>query len=66
VALRTVAELAPDGWYRRPPFLPFPAPDYLAFRLQTMYGSADHRPEPDDLVRWLMWCRNQMADRVTG
>ena len=26
-----------------------------------MYGAADHRPEPADLVRWLEWCRDHMA-----
>ena len=63
VALRSVSRMAPTGWYRRQPYLPVPSPGYLGFRLETMYGSADHRPEPADLVRWLAWCRNQMTDR---
>ena len=47
------------GWWRRPPFLPLPAPDYLRFRMETAYGGAgDQLPEPDDLVTYLRWCRN--------
>jgi len=49
--------LAPPGWWRRPPFLPLPDPDYAAFRLQTMYGNAAHAAEPADVVTYLEWCR---------
>jgi hypothetical protein len=61
-AVRGGSRLAPTGWYRRPPFLPLPSPGYLGFRLETMYGSADRPADPADLVRWLGWCRDQMAD----
>ena len=50
-------ELAPRGWWRRWPPVPSPAPDYLRFRLQTMYGDPEHEPEPEDLVTYLKWCR---------
>ncbi|MFN8039254.1 MAG: hypothetical protein U0Q07_08600 [Acidimicrobiales bacterium] len=56
-ALRQVLVLAPDGWWRRAPWLPLPDPAYLRFRLQTMYGDPGHAPEPDDLVTYLQWCR---------
>lgn len=57
VALRQAAVLAAPGWWRRPPFLPLPARDYLRFRLQTAYGGGgDRGPSPDDLVTWLRWC----------
>lgn len=49
--------LAPRGWWRRPPFLPVPDADYLAFRLQTMYGDPHHRPAAADVVVYLEWCR---------
>jgi hypothetical protein len=49
--------LAPRGWWRRFPFLPVPARDYLRFRLQTQYGDPDHAPDPADLVAWLRWCK---------
>jgi hypothetical protein len=51
--------LAAPGWWRRPPFLPLPAPDYLRFRLQTAYGGdGDRVPDPEDLVTYLRWVRN--------
>jgi hypothetical protein len=36
-----------------------PDPDYLAFRLDTQYGSgpAAATPDPRDLVEYLEWCR---------
>jgi hypothetical protein len=56
-ALREARRLAPAGWWRRPPFLPLPDRAYLRFRLETQYGSADHRPVPADVVSYLEWCR---------
>ena len=38
-ALRQAFRLARPGWWRRPPFLPLPDPDYVRFRLQTAYGA---------------------------
>jgi hypothetical protein len=50
--------LARPGWWRRPPFLPVPDPDYLRFRLETAYGGTGEGPfEPADLVAYLRWCR---------
>ena len=60
-ALRQLVALAPRGWWRRRPWLPVPDPDYLAFRLQTMYGDSGHRPEPTDVVTYLHWCRGFRA-----
>jgi hypothetical protein len=57
-ALRQLLALAPSGWWRRRPFLPVPDADYLAFRLQTMYGDPRHAPEPGDVVTYLHWCRS--------
>jgi hypothetical protein len=54
-ALRQAARLARPGWWRRPPFLPVPDPDYLHFRMETQYGAAE--PDPHDLVTYLEWCR---------
>ena len=57
-AARQVRVLAAPGWWRRRPFLPLPAPDYLRFRLQTAYGGdGEGEPEPADLVTYLRWCR---------
>ena len=57
VAAVQLFALAAPGWWRRRPFLPLPDPEYVRFRLQTMYGDADHEPEPADLVTYLRWCR---------
>jgi hypothetical protein len=56
-ALRQVRRLARPGWWRRPPFLPLPDREYLAFRLVTQYGDAGHRPIAADVVSYLAWCR---------
>jgi hypothetical protein len=44
-----------SSWYRRPPFLPLPPPEYVAWRLHTAYGSADAVPPAADLRRYLQW-----------
>lgn len=56
-ALRQVRRFAPNGWWRRPPFLPLPDRDLLAFRATTQYGDPEHPADADDLVSWLEWCR---------
>ncbi len=56
-AVRQVFRLAPRGWWRHPPFLPFPDRDYLRFRLQTQYGDAGHAAAAPDVVAYLRWCR---------
>ncbi|MBI4410474.1 MAG: hypothetical protein HY561_12245 [Gemmatimonadetes bacterium] len=43
------------GWYRRPPFLPLPPDDYLAWRLHTAYGNAEATPSAAELRRYLRW-----------
>lgn len=49
-------QFVPPGWWRRWPPRPVPPAGYRRFRTETMYG-ADGRLEPDDLVRYLEWCR---------
>lgn len=56
-AIAQARRFAPDGWWRRPPFLPVPDPDLLAFRATTQYGDPQHPPTPADLISWLEWCR---------
>ena len=58
-AVRQVFVLAVPGWWRHRPFLPVPDNDYLRFRLETQYGTADHAIEPADLVAYLEWCRRE-------
>ena len=60
VALAQAWSLAAPGWWRRRPFLPIPDPGYLRFRLETQYGgepTSEDPPDPDDVVRYLRWCR---------
>ncbi len=61
IALRQLFRLAPNGWWRRWPFLPVPANGYLRFRLETQYGSTageSEAPRPTDVVDYLRWCRD--------
>ncbi len=60
VAAAQVFRLARRGWWRRPPFLPLPDPEYLRFRIQTAYGGSApelDRVEVDDVLTYLRWCR---------
>jgi hypothetical protein len=61
-ALRTGVRAARPGWWHRPPFLPVPDRAYVAFRLETQYGT-DGAPEPRDLVTYLEWCRTEARRR---
>ena len=64
IALRQALVLAAPGWWHRRPFLPLPAPDYLRFRLQTAYGGeGDRDPDPEDLLTYLRWCRDQRSSQ---
>jgi len=58
-ALVEFARFAPDGWWRRPPFLPLPRPGLVRFRSETMHGDPGAAPSPADLVLWLEWCQAQ-------
>lgn len=57
-ALRQWRRLVPPAWWRRRPFLPVPAPEYVRFRLLTQYGDDEHALEPADVVNYLLWCRS--------
>ena len=43
------------GWWRRFPFLPLPARDYLRWRMHTAYGESDVVPPADDVERYARW-----------
>lgn len=43
------------GWYRRPPFLPLPSPDYVAWRMETAYGDPGAAPPAGELAGFLAW-----------
>ena len=56
-ALRQAMLLVPARWWTRRPFLPLPSKEYLEFRVVTQYGDTSHRPEPQDVLDYLRWCR---------
>jgi hypothetical protein len=43
------------GWWRRFPFLPLPARDYVRWRMHTAYGESDAVPPADDVERYARW-----------
>jgi hypothetical protein len=59
IALAQGWRLRRRGWWRSSPFLPVPDAAYLRFRMITAYGGdGSAAVEPDDLVRYLEWCRD--------
>lgn len=58
-ALVQLRRFTPDGWYRRPPFLPLPDPRMLRFRVATQYGDPEARIVAGDVVAWLRWCKTE-------
>lgn len=50
-------------WYRRAPFLPLPAGEYLRWRMHTAYGSGDTIPPADDVVRYARWATRDEGAR---
>lgn len=59
-AARAAVDLAPSGWWRRPPFLPVPDPEWMRFRYVTAYGGdGQYSPETpiraEDVLTWLEW-----------
>jgi hypothetical protein len=47
-------------WYRQPPFLPLPPPEYMRWRMFTAYGDEDAVPPVEDVVRFARWRREVM------
>ena len=54
-----LADRTPDqlsrGWYRRFPFLPLPARDYVRWRMHTAYGDYDAVPSAAEIERYARW-----------
>jgi hypothetical protein len=45
------------GWFRRLPFLPLPAQDYVRWRMHTAYGDHHTVPPVEDVIRYARWAR---------
>jgi hypothetical protein len=57
-ALGALRRMAPPGWWRRPPYLPVPAPEYWRFRLKTAFGDDQEAAlSVADVTAYLRWCR---------
>ncbi|MCS5673702.1 MAG: hypothetical protein VX983_01995 [Actinomycetota bacterium] len=64
VGVSACCRMARSRWWRRPPFLPLPADEFLHFRMVTMYGgdgSVERDRHVTDIVAWLEWCRTWRA-----
>lgn len=46
------------NWLERPPFLPLPPPEYVAWRMVTAYGREDAVPPLEDVLRFARWRRH--------
>ncbi len=57
VGLGALRRLAPPGWWRRFPYLPFPDRRLWTFRMETAYGDPQCTPSAADVVSYLEWCR---------
>ncbi len=57
-AIRQGVRLVPSKWWTRAPYLPVPSRSYLEFRLVTQYGDISRRPEAQDVLNYLRWCRD--------
>jgi hypothetical protein len=57
-ALRQGVRLVPSRWWTQAPYLPMPSRSYLEFRIVTQYGDSSHRPESEDVLNYLRWCRD--------
>ena len=53
--LRVAWRFRSRGWYRRFPFLPLPARDYVRWRMHTAYGDYEAVPTADEIERYARW-----------
>lgn len=53
--LRVAWRFRARDWYRRFPFLPLPAPEYVEWRMHTAYGDPHALPPARDLERYARW-----------
>lgn len=53
--LRVVWRFRHRHWYRRFPFLPLPAREYVRWRMYTAYGDEDAIPPADHVERYARW-----------
>jgi hypothetical protein len=59
--LRTAWSFRRRDWWRWAPWLPFPDPTYLRWRMYTAYGDERAVPPVDDVIRFARWRREVMG-----
>ncbi len=61
---RSAWNFVPNNWWKWPPSIRPPA-KYIAFRMITAYGDPNYRPNINELLRILHWCRkfNQISKK---
>ena len=47
------------SWWRRFPFLPLPATDYIRWRIHTAYGDSGTVPPAGDVERYALWASRE-------
>lgn len=57
--LRVAWRFRSRRWYKRFPFLPLPARDYVRWRMATAYGDPGAIPPAEDLIRYARWAGSQ-------
>ena len=50
-------------WWTRPPFLPLPPREYVAWRFHTAYGEGGRGPTAREIERYLRWANRMHATR---
>jgi hypothetical protein len=53
--LRVAWRFRARRWWRRFPFLPLPAREYIRWRMYTAYGDEKAVPPVQDVVRYARW-----------
>ena len=61
--LRVAWRFRSRTWWRRFPFLPLPATEYVRWRMHTAYGDHDAVPPAEDIVRYARWVGRQARRR---
>ena len=63
--LRVAWRFRRRGWFRRFPFLPLPATEYVRWRMHTAYGDYAAVPPARDVERYAEWAVRDDALSLT-
>ena len=64
--LRAAWRFRARGWWKRPPFLPLPPREYMAWRMHTAYGDGERAPRVEELHRYVRWANRLHRTRSGG